>query len=346
MRFQPPSLRQLYPGYFALAMATGIMSTVLHENRHYRTSAVLLGIDVACFAVLCVLYVLRTVRYPAAVRADLTAPDRAFAFFTFVAACNVLGARLAVDGHRTLTFALAVVSLVAWAGLSYGVPAQLILGPRPRPVLAGVNGTWFIWVVGTQSIAIACAVLERGPRYARAAALAATLMWSVGVVLYLVVATMVLVRLLLLEVTAEDLSPPYWIAMGATAITVLAAARLLDMNATPITVATRPIVAGLGVILWAFGTWLVPLLVVFSLWRFRLSHRLSYAPPLWSVVFPLGMYAAASLELSTVERLPLVADIGRAASWVALAVWAVVFAGMLHAIASTRHTGLVREPGA
>jgi tellurite resistance protein TehA-like permease len=194
-----------------------------------------------------------------------------------------------------------------------------------------VNGTWFIWVVGTQSIAVAVSTLESGHGRSaeRAAALTATLMWSVGVVLYLVVATMVLTRLLLLELTPEDMSPPYWIAMGATAITVFAGAHLLQMDATPVTIATRPVVIGLAVILWAFGSWLIPLLLVFSAWRFRRSGRLAYAPPLWSVVFPLGMYAAASMAIGRAARLPLIAHIGRVASWVAVAVWALVFLAML-----------------
>ena len=91
---------------------------------------------------------------------------------------------------------------------------------RPfKPALSAMQG----------GVDLSGSVLEpgRSEAVARAAALAATLLWSVGVVLYLVVATMVLVRLLLLELTPDDLSPPYWIAMGATAITVLAGARLL-----------------------------------------------------------------------------------------------------------------------
>jgi tellurite resistance protein TehA-like permease len=330
------SLRALYPGYFALVMATGITSTVVGEVGHARLSAALLVVGIACFAVLCVLYAARVARYPRDVLTDLAAPDRAFAFFTFVAACNVLGVRLALDGHRGVLLALAVLATIAWVGLSYGVPAQLILGPRPGPVLAGVNGTWFIWVVGTQSIAVAASMLERGQGrgVGRAAALTATLMWSVGVVLYLIVATMVLVRLLLLELTSADLTPPYWIAMGATAITVFAGGRLLAMDTTPVTVATRPVVMGLAVILWAFGTWLTPMLVVFSAWRFREAGRIDYAPSLWSVVFPLGMYAAASIEIGRAAHLPLIDSIGRAAAWVAAAVWTIVFVAMVRHVAS------------
>ena len=164
------------------------------------------------------------------------------------------------------------------------------------------------------------------------------LMWSVGVVLYLVVATLVLTRLLLLEVRPDDLTPPYWVIMGATAITVLGAARLLAMDPAPAVAATRAVVSGLGVMLWAFGTWLIPMLVAFGIWRHWLHRvRLGYLPTLWSIVFPLGMYGVASMELGAVAGLPLIEEIGRAWTWVAVTAWVVVFTAMCVTLAqSTR----------
>jgi tellurite resistance protein TehA-like permease len=327
-------LATLYPGYFALAMATGITSTLLLDLRHTTASAWLLTIGIVCFAALVVANLVRAIRFPHLMIADLSSADRAFAFFTFVAACDVLGVRLAADGHREITLALAVVSALAWAALSYVVPVRLILGPRPAPVLAGANGTWFIWVVGTQSLAIAAATLARAwPQFERGAALLAVLMWSVGFVLYLMVAAVVLMRLLLLEVRPEDLTPPYWVTMGATAITVLAAARLLPLANSPAVVATRPVLAGLAVILWAFGTWLFPLLIAFGVWRhFMKRVELAYVPSMWSIVFPLSMYAVASMELGRALSLPLVQQIGRGEAVVGVVAWSVTFVAMVVAL--------------
>ncbi|HEX6076544.1 MAG TPA: tellurite resistance/C4-dicarboxylate transporter family protein [Micromonosporaceae bacterium] len=328
------AVRDLYPGYFALVMATGICSTALRDVGQSAASAVLLVVAIGCFAVLCCALGWRLIRYGRRVVEDLSAPDRAFAFFTVVAASNVLGARLAADNHRVAAFALAGFGLAIWLCLTYVIPVRLVLGPRPQPVLAGVNGTWFIWVVGTQSGAMMAAVLDQpADGRARVTALAAVLMWSVGVVLYLVVATLVLTRLLLLEVRPQDLTPPYWVTMGATAITVLAAAQILAMPPAPAVNATRWVVAGLGVMLWAFGTWLIPLLVAFGIWRHVLNRvRLGYLPQLWSIVFPLGMYAVASMELGAVADLPIIEQIGRGWTWVAVTAWSVVFLGMCHSL--------------
>ncbi|HEX6194463.1 MAG TPA: tellurite resistance/C4-dicarboxylate transporter family protein [Jiangellaceae bacterium] len=327
------ALRRLYPGYFALVMATGIVSVGAHDVEMHGLSAALLVIGLVCFGVLVVCYLWRAVAFGRELLADLVAPDRAFAFFTFVAACNVLGARLATDGYLAATAVLAAVSMVVWLLLSYGIPVRLILGPRPSPVLAGVNGTWFIWVVGTQSLAVAATVLGTAwPAHLRTAALAAVVVWSVGVVLYLIVASLVLVRLLLLDVRPDDLTPPYWVTMGATAITVFAAGRLSTMPEAPAVAAARPVIEGLAAVLWAFGTWLIPLLIVFGFWRHVLRRvPLTYQPPLWSIVFPLGMYAVASIEFGEAADLPIIASIGRGWVWIGLSAWTVVFAAMLTA---------------
>ena len=63
------------------------------------------------------------------------------------------------------------------------------------------------------------------------------------------------------------------------------------------------VVEGLSLILWAFGTWTIPLLVVFGLWRHvRHRARLTYTPELWAIVFPLGMYTTATAEFGAVTR--------------------------------------------
>lgn len=331
----PDVVRNLYPGYFALVMATGITSTAMLGVGLRTLSVALLLIAAACGVVLLVLYGWRLVAAWPAVRDDLFRPATGFAFFTLVAGLNVVGARLAADGHYASTLALLLVSLVPWLLLSYVVPAGFILGERSEPVLAGVNGTWFIWVVGTQSVAVSTAALEPWVgAQRRELALASVLMWSTGMFLYVIVATLVLVRLLLFRVAPSDLTPPYWVAMGATAITVLSGARLLDMSPAPALTVARPVVAGMSLALWAFGTWLVPMLLIFGVWRHLLQRvRLAYTPSMWSIVFPVGMYGVASAALGQAADLPLLKGIGHAEAWVALVVWTAAFLAMLDATA-------------
>lgn len=110
----------------------------------------------------------------------------------------------------------------------------------------------------------------------------------------------------------EDLRPPYFVSMGAMATTVLAGAQIVEMAGAPMVGATRGLVAGSSVVLWAFASWLFPVLLAAGWWQHVIQRvPLSYEPGLWSVIFPLGMYAVAGIYLGRVDNLPLVALIGR-----------------------------------
>jgi tellurite resistance protein TehA-like permease len=197
-------------------------------------------------------------------------------------------------------------------------------------VVASANGTWFIWVVASQSVAVAAATTE--PVYAslrRELAVLAVVSWSVGVFLYAAAGVFVALRLMLYEFGPEDLTPPYWVSMGALAITVLAGSRIVEMADAPMVEVTRGLIAGLAVVFWAFATWLFPVLVAAGWWRHvRRGVPLVYEATLWSIIFPLGMYAVAGIYLGRADDLPIAEAVGRGELWVALVAWLIVFVSM------------------
>lgn len=93
-----PEIERLSPGYFALVMGTGIVSIGLHDVGQEAASSVLLVLAALAYVVLWVLYVWRAVAYRPAVLADLRNPEAAFAYFTVVAATDVLAVRLMTAG--------------------------------------------------------------------------------------------------------------------------------------------------------------------------------------------------------------------------------------------------------
>ncbi|NYD40633.1 tellurite resistance/C4-dicarboxylate transporter family protein [Nocardioides panaciterrulae] len=321
----------LTPGYFALVMATGILSVGTALEGVEVLSELLLAVCVVAFVVLVALTAWRLVAYRRAMVEDLLDPRRAFGFFTTIAGADVLGVRLGMTGHQGATAVLLALAVAGWLALGYVVPWTAVLGPQPRPVLATANGTWFIWVVASESVAAAAASLEPAVAQGRRElALLAVVSWSVGVFLYAATGVCVALRLMLYELGPEDLTPPYWVSMGALSITVLAGARIVEMADAPMVDATRGLIAGLAVVFWAFATWLIPALVAAGWWR-HVSRRvpLRYEPTLWSIVFPLGMYAVAGIYLGEADHLPVVHAVGRAELWVALTVWLVVLVSML-----------------
>lgn len=341
------AVRTLHPGYFALVMGTGIMSIAMTYHRAHAVSVVLLWIAGIAYVVLVTLTVIRIVAFRREFMADLTDPSRGFAMFTFVAATCVVGTRLAADGHYGLAFTLLAIGWVAWMVLGYVVPWTAVLGQAVRPVLQSANGTWFIWVVASQSIAVLAAALQPEIAVGRSElALLAVFSWSVGIFLYGAAGIFVAVRMLVYPLLPTDLTPPYWVAMGATAITVVAGARIVEMADAPMVAATRGLIAGTSVFFWAFGTWLIPPLIAAGIWR-HWVHRipLRYDATLWSVVFPLGMYGVGGHYLGQADQLPIVERIGYIESWIALAVWALVFVAMLRHLVVTLWLDRDATPG-
>nr|WP_218844674.1 tellurite resistance/C4-dicarboxylate transporter family protein [Microbacterium pseudoresistens] len=324
----------LTPGYFALVMATGIVSIAMRTNGWVALSIALAVIASVAYLVLIVLNVIRILRHRHRIADDLADPARAFGFFTFVAATCVLGSRISQDSDlHGVAVALLAVAAIAWLVFGYTVPWTAVLGERRVQPITTANGTWFIWSVASQSIAVLAATLEAVEDFAPwrfALALLAVFSWSVGTFLYCAVGVFVGVRMLTVPFRPEDLTPPYWVAMGATAITVVAGARIVEMADAPMADATRGLIAGAAVFFWAFGTWLIPPLVMAGWWR-HVRHRIPfrYEATLWSIVFPLGMYGVGSQFLGEVDRLPIVHAIGYVESWVALAVWTATFIAML-----------------
>jgi tellurite resistance protein TehA-like permease len=62
------------------------------------------------------------------------------------------------------------------------------------------------------------------------------------------------------------------------------------------------------------------MLLLLGIWKHGVRRMpLKYTPMLWSLVFPLGMYAVASLRLSLAAGLPPLTTMSRSMTWIALA---------------------------
>jgi tellurite resistance protein TehA-like permease len=202
-------------------------------------------------------------------------------------------------------------------------------------VVAGLD------VLGLRAVAISASLLAAAwPGLASTLVPVAACLWCVGVVLYAGVAALIVLRWLTVPVTPATLRPPYWLLMGATAISVRAGAQLLALPAgLPARAATASVVAGLSYLLWSIGTWWIPLLVLLGCWR-HLVRRwpLRYEADLWSIVFPLGMYSAATEALGRAAKLGFMTPVAHVMLWAAIAAWL--------AVATAAVTSLVRRPPA
>lgn len=325
------ALAGLAPGYFALVMGTGIVSIGLRMAGADGAALALLVLAALAAAVLVLLFLLRWIRHRERMRADSKNPEIAFGYFTIVAAASVVAVGLQQVGLGTASAVLLGVGAAIWIVLGYVLPWQVLMARDGEPILARTNGSWFIWSVASQSLAVGLSGLE--PATSAAAdllGLLTVMAWSVGTILYVGIAVLVILRIVHFGITPRQFEPTYWVAMGALAIAVVAGAGIFAMDSVPMVDAARGLIGGTVVVFWCFALWLIPLLAGAGLWRHGI-HRvpLRYTPSLWSIVFPLGMFAVASLRLGRVEHLPLVEGVGIAGLVLAVLAWIAVSVGLM-----------------
>lgn len=330
---EPPSVNPiatLFPGYFALVMATGIIAVGSKQQKIDWLANVLYVVAAVAYAVLAVLVLVRLVRYPRRLVADLTSHAKGFAFLTIVAGTNVLaGASATVHGWWTVAEVLWWCSLPLCVVLAYAALISDVLRHDKPALGSGINGSWFLLTVSTESIAVSGALLL-GHDPSDFLAFVCLAAFCLGLVLYLIVMTMVFLRWTFQPLEPTEADPPAWIAAGAVAITVLAGSNLLATRAvSPRVERLAPLIEGLVTLAWATATFWFPVMVAIGVWRHIVRHvPLRYHPSYWALVFPLGMYGAATFKMRGVIQLEQLDWAPKVTLAVALAAWLATFTGL------------------
>jgi len=330
--------RILFPGYFAVVMATGTLSIALNLHDFPSLAQVLLGGNVAAYAVLWGLLALRTLCFPEALRADAADHARAPGFLTVVAATCVLGTQtVVVAGTPGIGYGLWLFGCMLWVVIAYTFFLMVCVRAEKPDLETGINGAWLLVAVATQSVAVLAARLH-GDGTGDIVQTFALGMFLLGCMLYISIITLIVYRLTFVRVTPAEVTPPYWINMGATAITTLAGSELiLRADAWALVAGMLPFLKGFTLFFWAAATWWIPLLIMLGLWR-HAWHRdpVRYDPQLWSMVFPLAMYSTSTFRLGVALDLEFLAVLSAVFLGAAGFAWCAVMTGCLRAI--TRET--------
>ena len=341
------SLQALHPGNFALVMASGIISIGFTMLGHDELANVLHLVAVTGWLVLVALSTARLLRHWSAVRTDLLHPRVVFSYFTLVAATNILGLLLLERGQAELAVACWMLSFLVWATLLYLAFSVLTFLTHEHNVNI-VNGGWLISIVGTQSLVILGArIAPTLGDYAGMMMVEVHMLWGLGLAFYAIFVTLFCYRIFFLTLKPHDVTPQLWVVMGAAAISANAGTTLIASDPVlPFLAAQRPFVDGVTMMIWTWATWWIPLLLLFGGWKhFVAKLPLAYEPTMWSLVFPLGMYAVASARLSLAAEFPPREWISRIMIWVALAAWLIVMTGLLRRLAAWGVRN-ARPPGA
>jgi tellurite resistance protein TehA-like permease len=325
------AVAQLHPAYFALVMATGILAVACQLLGIPTLPQVLFVINVIAYVLLWALTIVRAVRFPRAFFADFSSHQRGPGFFTTVAATSVLGVQLVVHhGMVAPARVLWWIAFALWFVLTYAIFAA-ITTKRDKPDLAdGINGGWLTAVVATQSLVVLGTMAAPSIGSPEMVILGLLSLWLAGGMLYIWMISLIFYRYTFFRFLPSDLMPPYWINMGAMAISALAGALLVRIAGTsPLLTALLPFVKGFTLLYWATATWWIPMLLVLGVWRYFLRKvPLTYDPLYWGVVFPLAMYTTATFRLAETLNAPYLLPITRIMIGAALTAWLMTFLGL------------------
>jgi tellurite resistance protein TehA-like permease len=326
-----------------MVMATGIVSIACHLLDLRLLGRLLFWLNILCYAVLWTLTLLRCIRYPNNLHADLLHHGRSVGFFTIVAATCVLGSQcLVIGGYWLIAFLFWSLGIVLWALLTYGIITVLTVKQTKPGLGEGINGGWLLPVVAAQSVAVLGAQLASG--FATATQpqvlLFCLIVWLGAGMLYIWIISLIFYRYTFFALSPSDLAPPYWINMGAVAISTLAGTMLLGAAPqSPLLTEIIPFIKGLTLLFWSTATWWIPMLVILGVWR-HVYRRfpLRYDPLYWGAVFPLGMYTACTFRLTQVMHAQFLFFLPRVFIYIALAAWGLTMLGLIRELARREAT--------
>jgi len=199
-------VRDLSPAYFALVMATGIISIAADLLGMLLIAIALLWLNVIAYVILWTLTILRMIWFTRHFVSDMLDHQRSLGFLTAAAGTCILGVQfIRIAGNYTIAMALGLVGLVLWVCLTYAIFTFLTV-KEDKPSLAdGITGAWLIAVVATQSIAVLSALLAAHweQPYRLEANFLALSMWLWGGMLYIWMISLIFLSLYFFQIFAR-----------------------------------------------------------------------------------------------------------------------------------------------
>jgi tellurite resistance protein TehA-like permease len=266
---------------------------------------------------------------------DLADFERGPGYFTMAAGLAIVGSQMrGILNYPRIALALWVASLALWVCFNYAIFVEVTINEQKPRFEDGINGGWLISVVAMQAVATLAAELYGEHIVPAPVLFLALILWLAGGMLYIWLIALIFYRFTFFRFKPQDFLPPFWINMGAMAVSAVAGVTLVaNAQRGAFLGDLLPFIEGLTLLFWATASWWIPMLAILACWQHLIKKiNRPYSPLYWSAVFPLGMYTVATYELSQTMNLPFLMWIPRVFVYIALAAWAGTLASMLHSM--------------
>lgn len=330
-------VKNLPPAYFAMVMSTGIISISCYLLEMDLLANILFWLNLWFYISLIILSLLRVIFYHREFFKDMIDHQKGPGFFTIVAGSCVLGSQfIIIFENYSASFILWIVGLVLWVILNYTIFTGFTVKENKPSLDQGITGAWLLAVVATQSIAVLSTLLaSHMPQpFKLQMNFLALCMWLWGGMLYIWMISLIFYRYTFFKFSPGDLSPPYWINMGAMAISTLAGSLLMTSTfEAPFLESLVPFIKGFTIFYWVTGTWWIPMLFILAVWRHIYKRfPLKYDPLYWGAVFPLGMYTACTFRMADAMNIHFLDKVPQYFIFIALTAWLAAFIGFLRSV--------------
>jgi tellurite resistance protein TehA-like permease len=291
--------------WFTAAMATIIIALIsrLHGFETVVPYFFIAGLSIFLFVL--VFRITRILLFYKDSLNELFNPEKNLYSFTIVGVISLVGVCLSKVFHLyTAANIFWYVAISFWLIISLFSFSILFLHRKfeDRKIEDILHGGWFFAIVGTQSTAfLGITVAEHSGQNATGIQLFSFALWSVGASLYLVFVVLIVLRLVFYQFSCSTAVSPYWMNIGAAALTALTGTALyqyIHSTGGPF-IDFLPFLKGISLFFWSFGLWWLPFLVILAMRKQAYSTEgFTFTVGYWEVALALGLYAKSTIQMT------------------------------------------------
>lgn len=290
--------------WFNTVMATVIIAVVSQLYGFERISPYFFITGLVALLSVIVFMIVRIVLFNKDAINDLLNPEKSLYFFAIISAINFAGMCFSMIFHMNLTASIFwYVAITLWVVISLSTFSILFLHgkSRDRKFEDILHGGWFFATAGTQSTALlGIIVTGEATKNILFIHIFSFALWSIGACLYIIFIALIIFRLFFFQFKIDTLLSPYWMNMGAAALTAITGIELyqhISIMGGPF-MEFLPFLKGISLFFWSAGLWWLPFLIILAIRKQVFSKEgLVFTVGYWEIAFTLGLYAHSSNKL-------------------------------------------------